>query len=434
MTAMTHRNPETAAQAVRRLRIATGYQPRPFQAELHENLARFNVLVAHRRFGKTVFAVNELIDRALRCPLPRPRLAYIAPLAVQAKTIVWDYLKAYTAAIPRVTSHESELRVDLPNGARISLYGADNPDRLRGLYFDGVVLDEYGDMPPRLWSEIIRPALADRLGGAIFIGTPKGRNQFYDLYQQAQTLPDWHAASLPVSVTRAIAETELEAARQAMSHDQYLQEFECAFTAAVQGSYYGALLQTAEQENRLTAVPWEPNLPVETWWDIGIGDATAIWFVQRSHREVRLIDYYEASGEGLPHYCRVIQSRGLVYGRHLAPHDIAVRELSSGVTRIETARQLGIEFEIAPRLSIEEGIEAVRILLPRCWFDATKCAVGIESLRNYRKDFDDRLKIWREKPRHDWTSHAADAFRMGAIARPPGRWSERLNYRPNGVV
>ncbi|MDI9409843.1 MAG: hypothetical protein QM523_11460, partial [Candidatus Pacebacteria bacterium] len=219
--------------------IGTGYEPRSFQAELHQSLARFSVLVAHRRFGKTVFAVNELIDRALTCPLERPRFAYIAPLAVQAKTIVWDYLKAYTAAIPQISWHESELRVDLPNGARISLYGADNPDRLRGLYFDGVVLDEYGDMPPRLWSEIIRPALADRLGFAVFIGTPKGRNQFYELYQRAQTLPDWFAATLPVSVTKILPESELAAARQAMSSDQYAQEFECAFTAAVQGAYYG---------------------------------------------------------------------------------------------------------------------------------------------------------------------------------------------------
>ena len=414
--------------------IETGYEPRAFQAELHQSLARFSVLVAHRRFGKTVFAVNELIDRALTCPRERPRFAYIAPLAVQAKTIVWDYLKAYTAAIPQVSWHESELRLDLPNGARISLYGADNPDRLRGLYFDGVVLDEYGDMPPRLWSEIIRPALADRLGFAVFIGTPKGRNQFYELYQRAKTLPDWFAASLPVSDTGLLAESELAAARQAMSSDQYAQEFECAFNTTQQGAYYGNLMQNAAKENRLTRVPWEPSLAVETWWDLGIGDATAIWFVQRSGVEVRIIDFYEASGEGLPHYIKVIQARGYVYGRHLAPHDIAVRELTSGVTRIETARQLGVEFEIAPRLSIEEGIEAVRTLLPRCWFDQGKCGNGIEALSQYRKDFDERLKSWREKPRHDWTSHAADAFRMGAIARPPGRWSTAISYSSKGVV
>ncbi|MDI9349039.1 MAG: hypothetical protein QM537_03435 [Candidatus Symbiobacter sp.] len=414
--------------------IATGYAPRPHQADLHNQLQRFNVLVTHRRFGKTVFAVNELIDRALRCDLARPRYGYIAPFSVQAKTVAWDYLKAWTAMLPQVKARETDLAVDLPNGARISLYGADNPDRLRGLYFDGVILDEYGDMPPRLWGEIIRPALADREGFAVFIGTPRGKNHFYDLYEQAGGEPDWYRAILPASKTGILAAAELLAAQKVMSADQYAQEFECSFAAAVSGAYFAEILRAIEGKGQIGQVPYDPILPVETWWDLGIGDATAIWFAQRAGREIRLIDYYEASNEGLPHYARVLQHLPYVYSRHLAPHDIGVRELGSGKTRLEIADSLGVRFDIAPRLTIEDGIEAMRAMLPQCWFDSEKCRRGLTALAAYRKDYDEAMKNWRSHPRHDWSSHACDALRMGAVARPPAAHSGSLIYPKNGIV
>jgi phage terminase large subunit len=415
-------------------RVATGYRPRRLQDRLHRSLKRFNVLVAHRRFGKTVFAINELIDRALVCERKRPRYAYIAPLAVQAKGIAWDYLKAYSAPIPGAIARETELRVDLPNGARIQLHGADNPDRLRGLYFDGVVLDEFGDMPPRLWSEIVRPALADREGWAVFIGTPKGRNGFYDLYERARQMPDWFAALFKASETRIIPPAELEAARAVMSSEQYDQEFECAFAAALLGAYYAREIGEAEVSGRIGRVPYDPLAPVETWWDLGVGDSTAIWFVQRVGPEIRLIDYYEMTGEGLPHYAKVLQEKSYVYSQHVAPHDIVVRELGTGKSRLEVARELGLTFIVAPRLGIDDGINAVRALLPRAWIDAERCGPGVEALRQYRKDFDERLKIFRDHPRHDWTSHAADALRTGAIAPQPARWGGQLTYQPTGIV
>jgi phage terminase large subunit len=214
------------------------YEPRPLQVYLHKNLKRFNVLVAHRRFGKSVFCINELLSKAAANRRENPRYAYIAPLLSQAKDVAWEYLKQYAERVPRGVANESELRVDLPDGARIRLYGADNPDRLRGLYLDGVVFDEYAQMQPRVWPEVIRPALADREGWAIFIGTPMGRNQFCKLYEEARADPSWFTALFRASETGIIPPQELAAAAAVMSEDQYAQEFECSFDTAVVGAYY----------------------------------------------------------------------------------------------------------------------------------------------------------------------------------------------------
>lgn len=412
------------------------YRPRPLQARLHRSLKRFNVLVAHRRFGKTVFCVNELIARAAANRLERPRYAYVAPLFTQAKDVAWEYLKRYTAPVPGVAVHETELRVDLPGGARIRLYGADNPDRLRGLYLDGVVLDEYAQIHPRLWAEVIRPALADRQGWAVFIGTPMGRNQLHEIYQHARREPDWYAAIFRASETGVIPTAELEAAQRAMSEEQYAQEFECSFDAAVLGAYYGKLLAAADRDGRIAAVPWDPALPVHTAWDLGIGDSTAIWFCQRAGLEVRLIDYYEASGVGLDHYARALGERAYVYGEHILPHDAAVKELGTGKSRVETLASLGIRPRVLPMMKVEDGINAARILLPQCRFDAERCRRGIEALRQHRREWDERLRAFKARPLHDWTSHAADAFRYLAQGLRPedASWARPIRYSNRGIV
>lgn len=214
------------------IRVGTGYIPRPLQAEIHRSLRRFSVLVCHRRFGKTILAINALIDAAVRCSGQQPRYAYIAPLYRQAKAIAWDYLQRYALPIPGTERNKSELFVEFPHGARITLYGADNPDSMRGLYFDGVVLDEVAQMRPEVWAEIIRPELVDRKGWALFIGTPKGINIFHELYQQAIRNDVWYAGMFRASETGIIPADELEAARSMMSPSQYAQEFECDFSAA----------------------------------------------------------------------------------------------------------------------------------------------------------------------------------------------------------
>jgi phage terminase large subunit len=423
------------------LEVSTGYAPRPLQSAIHRSLRRFNVLVCHRRFGKTVLCVNELIDQALRSNKPRPRYAYLAPLYKQAKSVAWDYLKHFTRAIPGVKAHETELRVDLPGDRRIQLYGADNYDALRGIYLDGAVLDEYAQMAPKAWAEVIRPALADREGFAVFIGTPKGRNAFCELYEGARDGfkqpdgallrdPEWYAALYRASQTRLLPDEELASARQQMSDEEYAQEFECSFEAAIVGAYYGKLIADLDRDGRLTRVPWSPQLPVITAWDLGVDDATAIWFAQVAGGEVRVIDYYEASGVGFDHYAKVLKEKPYVYGDHLLPHDVEVTEIGTGRSRYATLASLGIKGRVVPLAKVEDGINAARNLLPRCVFDAAKAAKGLECLRQYRRDWDETLQTFKPRPRHDWASHGADAFRYLAMGLRPA--PKKSDLTPKG--
>jgi phage terminase large subunit len=362
-----------------------------------------------------VAACNDLIARALATKKENARFGYLAPYRGQAKSISWDYLKRYSRPLaPKVS--ETELSLRLPNGAEIRVFGADNPDALRGLYFDGVCLDEPADIRPSVWGEILRPALADRKGWAVFLGTPKGHNAFYDIHEQAEASPEWYSAVLKASETGLIPEAELEDARKMMTADQFEQEFSCSFSAAIQGAIFAKELQAARDAGRIGRVPYDPALPVHTAFDLGVGDSTAIWFIQLLGQEARLIDYFEASGEGLPFYAKILQERGYVYGRHIAPHDIAVRELGSGRSRIEVAASLGIKFEIAPSVPLEDGIHAARLWLARCWIDETKCKAGLEALQHYRWDFNDRLGEFKSRPIHDFASHGSDAFRYAALA------------------
>ncbi|HXG71319.1 MAG TPA: hypothetical protein VNJ04_12005 [Gemmatimonadaceae bacterium] len=422
--------------------VTIPYAPRQFQREIHALLddKRFVVAVCHRRFGKTVCAVNHLLKSALICQKPRGRFAYIAPTFRQGKAVAWDYLKHFASAVPGVTVNESELRIKLPNEAEIRIFGSDNPDSLRGLYIDGAVLDEYGMQAATVFSEVLRPALADRQGWALFLGTPNGKNQFFDLAQYARTSGDalWGFVEYKASQTGYVLQSELEAAEAVMTPDEYRQEWECSFEASVKGAIYAAQLQQAREDGRITRVPYDPGLPVDTDWDLGIGDAMAIWFSQSTRGgEVRLIEYLEGSGEGFPHYAALLSSRGYVYGQHWAPHDIAVRELGTGKSRLQTAAEFGIRFEVTPRLQrssagqeVEEGIHAVRMLFPRCWFDEQKCLRGIEALQHYRRDYNSRLNEFKATPVHDFASHGADAFRGLAVRHQPPKAKKRQEEFP----
>jgi phage terminase large subunit len=397
--------------------IEIPYKPRPLQAEIHAALKRWSVLVCHRRFGKSVLSVNHLIKSMAQCREHNPRFAYLAPLYKQVKSIAWDYLKHYARPIPGVTFNESELRADFPGGGRISLYGADNPDALRGIYLDGVVLDEYAQINPRVFPEIIRPTLVDRHGWALFIGTPFGRNHFYELFETAKNNSDWFSATYKASQTGIVSPEELLAAKELMSDEQYAQEFECAFDSAIVGAYYGKQMAKALEEGRICNVAHEPNLPVFTLWDLGIGDAMAIWFVQRVGREVHFIDYYETSGEGMAYYAKLLQSKPYVYERHYMPHDANAKEIGTGKSRRDTAENLGIKpIDVVPRGDVDDGIEAGRNMLSKCWFDENKCSQGINALRSYRKEYDENRQEFKNKPYHDWASHGADAYRTGAAS------------------
>lgn len=401
--------------------IVIPYSPRPQFQAYHDRTERFAKIVAHRRFGKTVGCINDKIRQAITNPrqFPPPRYSYIAPTFTQAKDVAWSYVKHYCSPIPGIKTSESELFVEFPhNGARFKLYGADNYDRMRGTYNDDVTIDEPAQMDPRAWPEVIRPTLADFNGGATFIGTPAGRDWFYkvDRDESGAELPGWFRLILKASETGIIPEAELKSLRSGLTEEQYAQEFECSFEAAVIGAYYGRLMAAAEADGRISGVPYEPTALVYTAWDLGIRDATAIWFAQVVGREIRIIDYYEASGVDLGHYVREIVSRPYNYAGHFVPHDAQAKELGTGKSRLEVLESLGLKgLTVAPMHRVEDGINAVRTIIPRCWFDARKCARGIDALKLYRSEYDDKLQSLKPRPLHDWTSHAADAFRYLAL-------------------
>jgi hypothetical protein len=387
------------------------------------------VVVCHRRFGKTRYALGEIGTAGFTCPHANPQYVYVAPTYGQAERISWKYLKDMFKDYPGAVPNESKLRMTIPRHDRgdvitIYLIGAENPDTIRGMYIDGVVLDEYAQCPPSIWGEILRPALSDRLGWAIFIGTPKGRNAFYKMYLQAVTNsaehPElgWYAFVAKASRTNIIVAEELRAARIEMSEEEYEQEFECSFNAALTGAYYGKYLADAEKDARIGDFPALPNVPVFTYWDIGVDDMTVIWFVQPDGQYYRVIDYLEANGAGLEFYAKALRERGYLYAGHTLPHDGAVHEWIGGGTRAEAFKDaVGLRPSVGRKLGLLSGIEATRIIIRQSRFNLPKCFKGIEALKNYEREWDERNGVFKERPKHNWASHGADGYRLFATHR-----------------
>lgn len=397
-------------------RVEIEIVPRAPFREYLERTERWACIVAHRRAGKTVAVLQDTLRRAVEHKGREPRFAYIAPTYQQAKDVAWSYLKDYVAAIPGAKISESELSVTLPhNGARIRLYGSDNYDRLRGLYLDGAIIDEAGDQDPRAWPEVIRPALSDRQGWATFIGTPKGRNAFHKVFQLSQKDDAWFSTRLRASETALLPQSELDDARKQMTVEQYAQEYECSFDAAVVGAYYGADIERAFNESRICRVQHERASDVFAAWDLGIGDAMAIWVGQRVGKETHLLQYYEGSGKGLDHYVDWLKALPYAVHQLILPHDAEARELQTGKSRVQFLRERGFDCKVVPRHNVDDGINAVRMALPHMWFDADGCEIGVDLLRMYRAEFDDRKGVLKPKPLHDYTSHCADAMRCAVM-------------------
>jgi len=391
---------------------------RPWQRAVWENLQRFNVLVIHRRAGKTVLALLWLLEGAAR---PGTVSAYIAPQFTQAKRTAWLYLQRFAGIIPGAQFNAAELLCTLPNDSRIYLLGAENPDPIRGVGLRRAVLDEVAQMPSRAWKEVIRPALADQQGEAMFIGTPMGMaNMFYELYRDSESRPGWYRTLLTAYQTHALPDPELEALEREQGAEEFAQEMLCDWSAAVRGAYFGREMAAAEREGRIKAVPWDRTLPVHTSWDLGIADFTVIWCWQQAGGEVRAIDLMQWTGSGLPDIIAELRKKPYQWGRHYAPHDIKVRELGSGRSRLEMAGSLGLRFEVVRNLDLMDGIEALRAMIPRTWFDREKCFMGIEALKTYRTEWDDNRRVFSLRPLHSWESHFADAARMFAVSAGAG--------------
>lgn len=418
------------------LELDLGYRPRDPQLLIHDAAIknRFTVVVAHRRMGKTVSAIIHLIDAALNNEQKDPRYAYIAPTYAQAKRVAFDYLCDYTRPLG-AKINISELTSDFM-GRRISLYGSDNPDSLRGQYFDGVILDEVGDQNPKIWTTILRPALADRLGWCLFIGTPKGNNHFAGFKARALKGDGWKFLEFKASETSVLDPAELADAKAEMGEDEYNQEFECSFDAPIQGSYYGKLLNEADDDNRVTTIPRDEIARLVCSWDLGISDSTCIWVAQVVGKEIQLIDATENHGVGLDYYVSWLREKGYDKAQQILPHDVNVRELSTGKSRKEVLMDAGLEIHVAPKLSVADGIQAVRRMLPRCWFDKEGTKEGLSAIRNYRRQFDEKRNVFFDTPLHDWASHYADSFRYLAVGlnEVDPEWSKPMNVNKNWVV
>lgn len=413
--------------------VVIPYKPRDHFKRLHTSTKRFKFVVAHRRAGKSVSAINEMIKRALENTrqFPPPRYAYVGPSFDQTKDLIWGYLKTYAGVIPGVRFLEGDLMCILPNGASIRLYGgAAAYERMRGLYFDGIMLDEFPLLNPNVFSTVVRPCLADYRGWAIISGTSNGDDHFHELKKKNWGDPNWEFFIIPVTETDALHPDEVQEMTKDMSPEEYAREMLCGFDAPVEGAYYADLLNTAELEGRICSVPYDPSAKIFTWWDLGVEDFTCVWFVQRCGRELHIIDYEEIQGKGLHDIVALIRGtyvdpiKGAIpdeikhrqkyqFGAHVPPHDIKARELGTGKSRYEVLTELLPDTEpviIAPFLSIEDGIQAVRSVLPVAWFDKEKTEKGRSALRNYRRN------PKTHKPIHNWASHGSDAFRTGCVA------------------
>lgn len=409
-------------------RITIPYAPREPQREIHQALNdhRFAVIIAHRRLGKSLSAVLHMIRFAFTHDMPNIRMAYIAPQFKQAKSIAWDYVKQFTKEIPGIRYNETELRCDFPNGARLTLYGVDaNANALRGNYYDFVVMDEVQLIDDDIFPKIILPSLADRKGRCLFIGTPMStRNYLYELYKKAKADPSWFCKIFKASETGIIDKYELTQMKANMTDEEYRQELECDFSASISGSIYGKIIDKLDQENRITKISYDLGYPVHTAWDLGVADEGIVLFFQEIGRQIYFIDCISKSGEGLPWFAKEIKNRDYVYGRHYAPHDIEVRDFSNGLSRREVAYQLGIRFEVAPKIPLEEGIHVTSMMLARCYFDQEKCETLIDALRHYHRKWSVNHKYF-SKPQHDWSSHFCDAARCAAVSLKEGTGGKR---------
>ena len=418
------------------------YEAREFFVPYHQRSQRWSILVCHRRFGKTVGSINDIVAKALYNDLIRPRYAYVAPYYSQAKQVAWDYLKYYTEGMRVGKPRESELSVELINGAVIRLYGADNPDALRGIYLDGVLLDEPAQMHPRVWTEVLRPTLSDRRGWATFIGTPKGHNFFFDIWQRAKTDPDnWFTLMAPASLTGILPKEELSDAKKEMSENEFAQEYECDFDAAIEGAYYGKEMKDAEKEGRIGDFKFNPSYRVLTAWDIGFDDETVIWLAQHYGNKIYLFDLMDGHHEFIEHYMDNLTLMqpyaNYQYQRHILPHDAKQRTSSSSDGSVMSRfMQNRMPVRVIPRMSYLDQRTAARKILPYCHFNKEKVEVGIEGLKLYSQKFDKETKKWSEKPVHDWTSHYASAFHQLAFGLEETRPSDadRVQFGPTGQM
>jgi len=424
-----------------------------------ESDIRYFFQVWHRRAGKDKTNIADVVPRQLvRFPC---LVKYVYPTLVMGRDNMWDgigadgfkFMNHIPEAIRAGRANEGRMKVPvrnvsydqkLKNHSIFQIAGSDRPDSLRGGNPQMFIFSEWADQDPYAW-DVVEPILRENDGIAVFNTTPKGDNHARALYEYAKDNPRWYVQLLTAEDTKIFSTEELlqiktdiikrfeangRSAEEAIAY--FEQEYMCSFKSPIVGAYYGAAIRRAEKEGRMTKVPYVSRLPVHTAWDLGMDDSMSIWFYQVLNMEIRFVDYYESSGEGIEFYIKKLQEKNYVYGKHYAPHDIKVRELGTGKSRWEVARKLGINFKVAPKLGVMEGINAGRSIFSQCWFDDDKCSRGLQALRNYKKDWNEKDKVFRNTPKHDWASHGSDSYRIFAVT-----YRERVRttgtFDPGGV-
>ena len=440
--------------------IEIAYAPRKWARPFHASFTRFAVLVMHRRAGKTTAVLNHHQRAALDDNWEAQRLRYlepsfskaditellrgrkyghILPTLTQARAVAWGPLKYYASDIPGHKPNEQDMSITYPTGNVVRLFGADNPDALRGHAFSGVSFDEYSQQPANIFGEVISKALADHLGYAVFIGTIKGKNHLWRTYQAGKDDAKWFALwqdvdqslkteeGATITAIRRAMQDDLELITKGlMTQEEFDQEWYLSETAAIKGAYYAKQLMLARKQRRITLVPHDAALKVHDVWDLGKGPNLVVGLFQRYGREVRMIDREEADpGEAIPQMIVRLQRKPYVYGKHFAPHDIRATDLSTGKTRLDTAHKLGWTFQVVPEVSIDDGISAGRLMFDRCWFDEEKCQPFIDAIGQYRQEWDEKRGAFRDVPYHDWTSHDADMYRYAALVE-----DQMVNEKP----
>lgn len=388
--------------------VVLPYEPRPQFLPFHNRTARFADLVCHRRSGKTVAAVNDLIIGAVECTLPRPQLAYIAPTYQMAKRIAWEYVKYFSAPLIEQV-HEAELRVTLRTGAKIYLLGAENADALRGIYLDGAIMDEYGQIRPSVVSQIIMPCLSDRGGWLVRMGTPKGKNHFYDSYRKSLADPRNYHMLLKASESGIIPAEELAMLKETMDASDYEQEMECSFEASLKGAIYGPEMEQAEKEGRIKPLELDPVLPVDVITDLGYTDDTVLGFFQQGPSGILMHEVYSNNQKDWDHYLDEIDARNVrdVY----LPHDARAKNLQTGRSIVEQTIKRGYRPRLVSDHKLRDGIAATKKILPYVWWNLPLCSGAVEAMKSYRREWDDKQGCYRDRPLHDWSSHIADMVR-----------------------
>ncbi len=412
------------------------FNPRDYQIKFLQAMdsgIKRALLIWHRRSGKDLTTFNWVIKKLMAEPAI---CYYIFPTYSQAKKAIWDSKdsngRPFLEYIPKdiiESKHQQEMKIKLINGSMFQMVGSDNIDSIMGTNPKIVVFSEYAMQNPQAW-DYIRPILRANGGVAIFISTPRGKNHFYDLYNNVKDSKDWFVNKCSIDDTGFLTKEDIEIERkEGMSDELIEQEFYVSFDKGVEGSYYGRAIEKARVEGRICNVAYEPRSPVNSAFDVGFGDSTSIVLWQEIGGEIRIINCYENQGEGMAHYVKWLQSQPYVYGTHYMPHDAGNGSIQTGRTLQDIAYELGLKTTILEReKDIQIGIEAVRSLLNICYIDETKCKYLIKCLENYQKRFNEKTNAYSETPLHSWASHMSDAFRYVANARTQfGRGLGSLN-------